>query len=107
MWALSVWHREAQRVCSSKALLWHNAGGSTALQKRGQLRACLFMAVEYLVAKGRLREVSLVSACWNSVCSFMGIRCSHRTLLYTVGCHIPTLKSLHFKAERNGHPQVM
>lgn len=31
------------------------------LQKGGQLRACLFMAVEDLVAKGGLREVSLGS----------------------------------------------
>lgn len=73
MWGPSVGHREAQqhlaglegvaggaqpeswRVCSTKALLWHNAGGRTVLQKRGQLRACLFMAFEDLVAKVRLR----------------------------------------------------
>lgn len=77
------------------------------LQKRGQLRACLFMGIEDLVAKVRLREVSLVSACSNSVCSFMWIRHSHSTLTYSglvAGCHIPALKLLHFKADRNDHP---
>lgn len=54
------------------------------LQKRGQLRACLFMGIEDLVAEVRLREVSLVAACSNSVCSFIWIRYSHSTLLYTV-----------------------
>lgn len=53
--------REPRRVCCSEALLRHNAGGKTVLQKRSELRASLFMGIKYLGARARLREVSLVS----------------------------------------------
>lgn len=59
------------------------------LQKRGQLRACLFMGVEALVAAVRLRELSLASACSDAVCGFIGVRHSHNTLLHTVGWYLP------------------
>lgn len=81
--------QEPRRVCSSKALLWHNAGARTVLQRRGQLRACLFMGVEALVAAVRLRELSLASACSDAVCGFIGVRHSHNTLLHTVGWYLP------------------
>lgn len=107
MWGPSIGHKEAQqhlaewevvaggaqqeprRVCSSKALLWHNAGARTVLQRRGQLRACLFMGIEALVAAVRLRELSLASACSDAVCGFIGVRHSHNTLLHTVGWYLP------------------
>lgn len=63
--------QESWRVCCSAALHQHNAGGKTVLQKRGEHGACLFMGIEYLVARVRLREVSLVSesnTCWLKFC---------------------------------------
>lgn len=56
--------------------------------KRGELGACLVMGIEYLVARVRLREVSLVSesnTCLLKFClQFIWIRYSHNTLLYSM-----------------------
>lgn len=53
--------QEPRGGCCGEAVLQHKAGGKTVVQKRGELRACLFMGIEYLLARVRFREVGLVS----------------------------------------------
>lgn len=106
MWGPSIGHKEAQQHLAGWEVvaggLSRSLGGSVAakhysgtmpeqglLQRRGQLRACLFMGVEALVAAVRLRELSLASACSDAVCGFIGVRHSHNTLLHTVGWYLP------------------
>lgn len=53
--------QEPRGGCCGEAVLQHNTGGKTVVQKRGELGACLFMDIEYLAARVRFREVGLVS----------------------------------------------
>lgn len=79
--------QEPRRVCCSRALLQH-IGGKTILQKRRERGGCLFMGTEYLVARERLREVSMVpesNMCLLKFClQFIWVRYSNNTLLYSL-----------------------